>query len=202
MAVAEVANEASWKLRTLLRTQRYYTDADLIVLYKAHMLSFLEYRTPAVYHALRSILTRLDSVQSRFLRGVGVDDLIALVEFKLAPLVVRRDIAMLGLIHRTSVGEGPGHFRKFFKRSGCPGKHRRQLEDPRSAATHPVVKRSALGLVAVYNMLPASVVEPRCIYTFQKNLQKLMVERASDGCADWAVTLSPRVALVQHPLHC
>ena len=34
-AVAEVVAEAGWKLRTLLRTRRYYTDADLIVLYKA-----------------------------------------------------------------------------------------------------------------------------------------------------------------------
>ena len=72
MAVAEVVNEATWKLRTLLRTQRYYTDADLIILYKAHMLSFLEYRTPAVYHALRSILSRLDSVQSRFCEGLAL----------------------------------------------------------------------------------------------------------------------------------
>ena len=121
MAVAEVVNEATWKLRTLLRTQRYYTDAHLIVLYKAHMLSFLGYRTPAVYHALRLILSRLDSVQSRFLRGIGVDDSAALVEFRLAPLAVRRDIAMLGLIHRAAVGEGPGHFKKFFQLSGVPG---------------------------------------------------------------------------------
>ena len=35
-----IVDEASWTLRVLLRTRRYYTDADLIVLYKAHMLSF------------------------------------------------------------------------------------------------------------------------------------------------------------------
>jgi hypothetical protein len=201
MAVTEVVNEASWKLRTLLRTRRYYTDADLITLYKAHMLSFLEYRTPAIYHALRSILSRLDSVQSRFLRSVGVDDLTALVDFKLAPLAVRRDIAMLGLIHRAAVGKGPSHFKKFFRRrSGGPGRNERQLEDPRTASTHPVVKRSALGLVAVYNMLPAAVVETSCISAFQKKLQELVIARATEGCEDWQATLSPRVALDHHPL--
>jgi hypothetical protein len=193
MAVAEVVNEATWKLRTLLRTQRYYTDAHFIVLYKAHMLSFLEYRTPAVYHALRSILSRLDSVQSRFLRGIGVDELIALVEFRLAPLAVRRDIAMLGLIHRAAVGEGPGHFKKFFQLSGAPVRHRRQLQDPRADMKHPFVKRSALGLVPVYNRLPASVVEPRCISIFQRHLQQLVVERAQEGRPDWAAVLSLRV---------
>ena len=81
-------SEASWKLRTLLRTRRFYTDADLIVLYKAHLLSFLEYRTPAIYHATRAILERLDAVQSRFLRNANVDEVTALIEFRLAPLAV------------------------------------------------------------------------------------------------------------------
>ena len=61
-AVSEIVSTAGWKLRTLLRTRRFYTDADLIVLYKAHLLSYLEYRTPAIYHATRTVLKRLDSV--------------------------------------------------------------------------------------------------------------------------------------------
>ena len=61
-AVAEIVAAASWKLRTLLRTRRYYTDAERIVLYKAHLLSFLEYRTSAIYHAARAILARLDAI--------------------------------------------------------------------------------------------------------------------------------------------
>jgi hypothetical protein len=83
-AVSEIVTAAGWKLRTLLRTRRYYTDSDLIVLYKAHLLSFLEYRTPAVYHATRAVLNRLDSVQIKFLKNVGVDEVTGLVEFHLA----------------------------------------------------------------------------------------------------------------------
>ena len=33
----------------------------------------------------------------------------------LAPLAVRRDIAMLGLIHRAMLGRGPAQFREFFQ---------------------------------------------------------------------------------------
>ena len=91
----------------LLRTRRFYTDADLVVLYKAHLLSYLEYRTPAIYHATRVVLGRLDAVQSRFLHDVGVNEVDALVHFRLAPLSARRDMAMLGLIHRTVLGKGP-----------------------------------------------------------------------------------------------
>ena len=95
-AVSEIVSAAGWKLRTLWRTRCYYTDADLITLYKAHLLSFLEYRTPAIYHATRAVLSRLDAVQSKFLNDIGVDEVTALDVFHLAPLSVRRDIAMLG----------------------------------------------------------------------------------------------------------
>jgi hypothetical protein len=80
-AVAEVVREAGWKLRNLLRTRRYYCDADLIILYRAHILRFLEFRTPAIYHAMRDALSRLDKVQSRFLRKAGVNEVSALMHF-------------------------------------------------------------------------------------------------------------------------
>jgi hypothetical protein len=202
-AVAEVVREAGWKLRTLLRTRRYYNDADLIGLYSAHLLSFLEYRTPAIYHATRDVLSRLDAVQTRFLRNAGVDDVTALIEFHLAPLAIRRDIAMLGLIHRTAIRRGSPHFLEHFKLAEKPGTnhvHRRQMVDPRMQYSRHIVKRSALGLVAIYNMLPPAVVEPACVSVFQRNLQKLVTQRALDGREDWMVTLCPRQPLARHPL--
>ena len=139
-AVSKIVSSAGWKLRTLLRTRRFYTDSDLISLYKAHLLSFLEYRTPAVYHATRAILSRLDAVQSRFLNNIGVDEVIALAVFQLAPLSVRRDIAMLGLIHRIVVGKGPSQFTEHFQ---CQGQ---SLRDPRRDSKAPLIRCSALGV--------------------------------------------------------
>ena len=118
-------------MRTLLRTRRFYTDADLIVFYKSHLLSYLEYRTPAIYHATRAVLGRLDAVQSKFLRDIGVDDVTAIASFNLAPLAVRRDIAMLGVIHRTVLGKGPKVFAEHFKRHD-----QRLLHDPRTISKH------------------------------------------------------------------
>ena len=47
-AVSEIVSAAGWKLRTLLRTHRFYTTSDLMAFYKAHVLPYLEYRTPTI----------------------------------------------------------------------------------------------------------------------------------------------------------
>jgi hypothetical protein len=67
-AVEELVASASWKLGTLIRTRRYYTDADLIILYKSQLLSFIEYRTLAIYHACRAVLVKLDMVLTKLQR--------------------------------------------------------------------------------------------------------------------------------------
>ena len=173
--VAEVVQETSWKIRMLLRTRRFYTDADLILLYKAHVLSFIEYRTPAIYHATRAILSWLDAIQTRFLHDAGVDEVTALMEFNLAPLPMRRDIAMLGMIHRAALGEGPPQFRSFFQRRR--GSY--MLEDAHDGTSrHPVMKRSAWGLVSVYNKLGSGAQCITAVKDFQKYLQELMGGRS------------------------
>eukprot|EP00969_Alexandrium_andersonii_P236978 10460782-Alexandrium_andersonii.AAC.1 len=50
-AVHSCVVDCGWKLRMLVRTSRYHTSAELILLYKAHILSFVEYRTAAIAHA-------------------------------------------------------------------------------------------------------------------------------------------------------
>ena len=69
--------------------------------YKIRVVSFIEYRSAAIYHASDTVLHAIDGVQARFLRDMGVTAIKALLDFNLAPLGSRRDIAMLGLIQRT-----------------------------------------------------------------------------------------------------
>ena len=112
--VDELVHECSWKLRTIMRTRKFFSCADLVSFFKSHILSFLEYRTAALYHACDSTLHKLDSILSGFLREICVNDLDALHVFNLAPLKCRRDIAMLGLLHRSAIGQGPRHFAQWF----------------------------------------------------------------------------------------
>ena len=172
---------------TLLRTRKFYNDSELVGLFKAHILSFVEYRTPGVYHAASSNILALDRVLSNFLRQVNVSELEALTNFKLAPLSARRDVAMLGVIHRTLLGEGPPQLRVFFRldetnlrRSARITRHERQIVSNFGDRPLDMVKRSVLGLTRVYNMLPAHVVKCKSVRSFQGALQELLCEQVGN----------------------
>jgi hypothetical protein len=63
-AVYAFAAEAGWRLRTLLRTQRFHDTASMVRLYKTNILSYIEGATPAVFHAAPAVLKTLDDMQS------------------------------------------------------------------------------------------------------------------------------------------
>ena len=96
-AVKEMANEARWRLRVLERSGTYFDVPQLVLKYKARVLSYLEYRTAAVYHAADSVLETVDKVQRGFVKRLGLTEVDALVEFRLTPLSCRRDMAIFFL---------------------------------------------------------------------------------------------------------
>ena len=112
-ALHDIAREASWRLATILRTTRYFCTRELVGLYKSRILSYIESKTAAIYHACDTHLAHLDRVQQRFLREIEVSEEEALIVYNLAPLSTRRDLAMLGLVHRTVLGVGPVQFEQF-----------------------------------------------------------------------------------------
>ena len=87
-------------------------------LYKSHVLGFVGCRTSALYHASAAVLAPLDKLQEWVLRDLGLSEEEALEHFSLAPLGVRRDIAMLGVVFRAVLQKGPPQLRSFFKTSG------------------------------------------------------------------------------------
>ncbi len=82
--VRECVHEASWRLKSVVRTRRYHTDGELIQHFKAHVLSYVEYRTPGLYHAASTILEPLNRILRSFLRDVNVGLEDALLHFNLA----------------------------------------------------------------------------------------------------------------------
>ena len=130
--VIDLAKDARWKLKSILRTRRFITSVQLVDVYKSQILSFVEYRTPAIYHTCSSALQVLDSVQDSLLSAAGMSELEALLVCNLPPLCIRRDIALLGVIHRAVLGRGPAHFKKFIKTPTDMDnghKHRFQLQE-------------------------------------------------------------------------
>ncbi len=201
--------EASWRYRSILRTHRFFNDRELVGLFKAHVLSYVEYRTPGVYHASTTVLEPLDRILSSFLRQVNVDELAALHDLNLAPLSARRDVAMLGLLHRAVLKQGPRQFQQMFqvsridyRRSARYARHDKQIVcgSVRSGNELCIWKRSAFGLSRVYNLLPSHVVECKSIHEFQSAAQSLVKRFATQGHPQWHHILSPRLALPGHPL--
>ena len=195
-------------MTAILGSGRFFTDAEFVNFYKSQLLSYLEYRTPAIYHACDNTLAPLKQFQDKFLGELGIIPEDALVHFNIAPLSCRRDMAMMGLLHRAALGKGPDHFKQFFKlstaerhctRSGS-GRHSRQLLEIRNEHFLEIERRSALGLVWVYNRLPDGISRHDTVKEFQRTLQLLLKDRLASGCTDWKTTFSPRVPAYCHPL--
>ena len=86
---------------------------------------------------------------------------------------------MLGLIHGTALGKGPPHFAEHFHRQG------RFLHDPRRDCSAPLIKRSALGLVAVYNLLPPNILAATTVKQFQHDVQDMICKLAKAEYPQW-----------------
>ena len=186
-AAHECVAACHWKMQGILRARRFYSTAELIGLYKAHILSYIEYRTPAIAHAAATVLAPIDSIQARFLREIGLTEEDALLQFKLAPLHTRRDIAMLGVIHRTAIGQGPPQFRRLFPLSRYPplGSHGRHIVDFRAHHRQEYFQRSTFGYVKIYNELNADFVGLEDVKTFQRKLQTLICSLADARVVCW-----------------
>ena len=208
-AAHKCATKAAWKTKALLRARRFYTTVDLVMLFKSHVLSFIKYRTPGIHFASTSVLNCVDDVQTGFLRQLELDEESAFISFNVAPLCVRRDIAILGVIHRAVLHKGPPQLWKFFRRSfearrlterGVT-RHSFQLVEWSSGRNLEIMRRSAFGMIRVYNLLPEDVVAKSDLKTFQGSLTQLVRDRVVACDARWKVVLSCRHTLFQnHPL--
>ena len=119
-----------------------------------------------------------------------------------------RDMAVLGLIHRTVLGRGPRHFAEFFRadlqaREERRDRHRFQLSEYTNGhwsdfefpGSRPAayIANSMLGLVSVYNRLPAELVERAgCVPSFQSALQGLLKDQANAGITDLSSILQSK----------
>ena len=86
----------------------------MLFLFKTHVRSQIEWCYGAIFFAAQSKLERLDTVQSSFLRHTEINERQAYLEFNLAPLQLRRDIGMLGVLRKTCHGTTHADFDHLF----------------------------------------------------------------------------------------
>ena len=123
--VDKVYSKAKSKARMLLRSRRFYGMSDLPILYKGHARSQIEWCNAAMFHAAPSRLERLDSVQPSFLAHFGLPERDALIRFNVAPLRVRRDIGVLGVLWKISHGQAHPCFNELFEQAPAVNLSRR-----------------------------------------------------------------------------
>ena len=202
-AARHVATEAGWRLRTLLNSRRFFSTPEMMRLYKAQVLSFVESSTPALYHAAPSVLEKIDRVQRRFLRELGVSELEALRGYRLAPLCSRRDMGMLGSLHKLNLGTAPDQLAVLFPLVGTVTEplslqrvrawrplHSKQLHTPVTFESTDLMQRSLFGLARCYNALPQRLVDIGSVKGFQKALQDGLLRLAEQGAPDWQTLYS------------
>ena len=119
-ACSEIAREAVWRLQSVLRPRRVFTQRQVINLYKSQVLSFVESGTPGYYHASQSVLAPIDRVQKRLLREMALSEVPALEMYSLVPLPSRRDMAMLGFLQRVALGHTSAQIRDLFPLAALP----------------------------------------------------------------------------------
>ena len=70
-AVHQCAIEAGWRVRSLLRAQKFFSTSEAIMMFKSQVLSYIESRTAGIAHASTSTLAPLDYVQEQFFASAG-----------------------------------------------------------------------------------------------------------------------------------
>ena len=192
-ACYEIAAVAAGRVQILLRSAKYYSRAALICQYKAQVLSSIDYTTPAIYHAPEFFLRSIDKIQEDFLSELEMSPSEALHDFNLAPLSSRRDISMLGLLHRIILKDAPVQFPKYIYKASSARRgwaftatrHTHQLHDILSSPSAKIVERSVFRLVHPYNVLPQFVVDSMSTSSFQSKLQRALKETALQDVPEW-----------------
>ena len=55
-AVTKLCNTSMWRFKSILKLRKFYDAPELMTSYKARILSYVEHRTPALYHASTSLI--------------------------------------------------------------------------------------------------------------------------------------------------
>ena len=185
--VQRIRGKTRPKVKAILRTRPFYTVSGLIGQYKAHVLPILEGSIGAIFHVSSTQIRKVDAVQSSFLHGLELLASNAFLTYNLAPLRLRRDVAIMGLFFKISHGKAHPDFEELFPRDSRvrawttrmnERRHDWQLVDVCDGNQSDLINRSIFGAVRVFNRLPAFLLEVDSVHAFQR----LLTEKARHAC--------------------
>ena len=187
-AIDSLLARARPKIHALLRTKNMYPVSDLLMQYKTHIWSILEYQNGTILHAAPSALAKLNDMQKSFVHKLLLTEVLAFLDFNFAPAALRRDIGILGFIHKRVLGQCHVSIQRLLPFiAPQPRWHDKQLEThiENCIARSTLFCRSLFGMVAVYNRLPQDIVESASVKQFQSKLTHMAKQKCDHGCMAW-----------------
>ena len=204
VAIEAIRNKAMPRLQAIIAAVKELGQKAATQLYKSQVRSVLECFTPAIYHAEKGFLNRIDDVQNKFFAFLQITQEESILNYNMAPLPMRRDMAMLGLLFRIARKEAPTPFQKLFRKVGKPteeekqnmfweivqqtshtmtriiGSHELTLDENYKITNNRETK-SLWGLVRVFNCIPIGIIERETkVQRFQTKLSDFAKEQASN----------------------
>jgi len=77
----------------------------MIAQYKTHIWGNTEYQNGAIFHAAASELAKLDRLQKHYVNALSITEESAFMSYNFAPPSLRRDIGILGFLHKRVLGK-------------------------------------------------------------------------------------------------
>ena len=150
---------------------------------------------------LSSHLPKFDDVQRHFLQDVELSEETAFVDLSFAPPTLRRNIGMLGLLHKRVLGKSHPDFQDlvlFFNAHfgfAVAGLHNKQLYSHALEVTAHVglFRCSVFAMVDVCNHLLQEVIDCASVSAFQTQLTQIAREHSMNSMPNWMYTVD------QHP---
>ena len=176
------------KIKALLRTRSCYDMNDMLGQFKTHIWGLIEYQNGAMIHASESTLDKIERLQRSFVSELRITEEMAFLDFNFGPLCLRRDIGLLGFLHKRVLNQCHQGIQRLFPfKMGPSPFHDKQLESYMSQITcrQDLYFRSIFGLVHVYNRLPQNIVDLTSVQAFQSTLTKLARRRCLSWDANW-----------------
>ena len=199
-AIDKILTEIRPKVKAILRTRKHYDSKDLIGQFKTHIWSRMEMHNGAIFHASDYLLEKIERVQQGFLRDLEISEEEAYLNYNFAPPKLRRNIGILGLLHKRVVGVSHPVFSKLLPFAADAGQfiridgHDKQLyghlhEVHCQLSMH---FRSIFAMTYIYNGLPQFVIDADSVTKFQKHLSTMARNRCAIGAENWKEMFSCR----------
>ena len=200
-AIDQLLAKINPKITAILRTRAYYSVPQLIMQFKTHIWGLMEFNMGGFFHAATFLLEKIDRAQSRFLRELAISPEQALLEFNFPSPQIRRNIGILGLLHKRVLGLChpsynallPWYNTRFSVPRGLG--HNKQLYGHNVEISHcaGLYWRSIFAMTDVYNDLPQHVADAPSVKIFQQYLIHIVRTRCQQGDSNWPSAFCRRV---------